>query len=111
MLNNALLVSIILITLTIKVYATEEESIPNGSQITIANKYAERYCSAKEDHFFDGLDNEKILKYSYFKYMGLKSEEITPTNIYSTLINQIKEKCTITIEEENELYKFLLNGN
>ena len=26
--------------------------------------------------FFDVLDNEKTLKYSYFKYIGLMSDEI-----------------------------------
>ena len=110
-LSNALVISIILIIVSIKVYAYEEKSFSNRSQIIILNKYAERFCSAKADHFFDGLDNEKTLKYSYFKYIGLQSEEIIPKNMYPGLINQIKEKCIITIEEENELNEFLLNGN
>ena len=110
-LSNALVISIILIIVSIKVYAYEEESFSNRSQIIILNKYAERFCSAKADHFFDGLDNEKTLKYSYFKYIGLQSEEIIPKNMYPGLINQIKEKCIITIEEEKELNEFLLNGN
>ena len=110
-LSNTLVISIILIIVSIKVYAYEEESFSNRSQIIILNKYAERFCSAKADHFFDGLDNEKTLKYSYFKYIGLQSEEIIPKNMYPGLINQIKEKCIITIEEEKELNEFLLNGN
>ena len=110
-LSNALVISIILIIVSIKVYAYEEKSFSNRSQIIILNKYAERFCSAKADHFFDGLDNEKTLKYSYFKYIGLQSEEIIPKNMYPGLINQIKEKCIITIEEEKELNEFLLNGN
>ena len=110
-LSNTLVISIILIIVSIKVYAYEEKSFSNRSQIIILNKYAERFCSAKADHFFDGLDNEKTLKYSYFKYIGLQSEEIIPKNMYPGLINQIKEKCIITIEEEKELNEFLLNGN
>jgi len=108
---NAFVILIILITVSIQVYASGDESIPNESQIIIENKYAERFCNAKADHFFDGLDNEKTLKYSYFKYIGLQSEKMLPTNIYPTLINQIKEKCIITTEEEKELNEFLLNGN
>ena len=59
-----------------KVYASENESILDESQIIIANKYSERFCIAKEDHYFEGLDNEKTLKYSYYKYIGLQSEKI-----------------------------------
>ena len=64
------------VALSSKVHGYDKDSIPDKSQIIIANKYAERFCSAKADNFFEGLDNEKILKYSYFKYIGLMSEEI-----------------------------------
>ncbi len=37
-----------------KVHASENEEILNKSQIIITNKYAERFCSAKADHFFMG---------------------------------------------------------
>ena len=50
--------------LSSQVHGVENESILDKSQIIIANKYAERFCSAKADHFFEGLDNEKTLKYS-----------------------------------------------
>ena len=58
--------------------------------------------------FFDGLDNEKTLKYSYFKYIGLMSEEIYSKDMYKPLINQIREKCFITNEEEREINEFFL---
>ena len=106
-----LLIFFIFIPLSFKVHAYENELALDKSQIIIANKYAERFCSAKADHFFEGLDNEKILKYSYFKYIGLQSEEIFSKDMYKYLINQIKEKCIINDEEENELNKFLINGN
>ena len=30
----------------------------------IAKKYVKNFCRPKADHFFEGLDNEKTLKYS-----------------------------------------------
>ena len=85
----------------------ENESILDKSQIIIANIYAERFCSAKADHYFEGLDNEKALKYSYFKYIGMQSEEINSKDIYKLLINQIREKCLITNEEEREINELI----
>ena len=96
----------IFIALSSQANSFENESILDTSQILIANKYAERFCSAKADHYFEGLDNEKTLKYSYFNYIGLKSEEILSKDMYKPLINQIKEKCLITNEEERELNEF-----
>ena len=94
------------IALSSKVHAYENESILDKSQILIANKYAERFCIAKADHYFEGLDNEKTLKYSYFNYIGLKSEEILSKDMNKPLINQIREKCLITNEEEREINEF-----
>ena len=101
----------IFIALSSKVNGYENESILDKSQIIIANKYAERFCSAKADHYFEGLDNEKTLKYSYFNYIGLKSEEILSKDMYKPLINQIREKCLITNEEEREINEFLIEAN
>ena len=95
------------IALSSKVKAAELEYSLNKSQITITNKYADMFCSAKADHFFDGLDNEKTLKYSYFKYIGLQSEEMFSNDMYHHFINQIREKCLITKEEEKEINEFL----
>ena len=53
--------------------------------------------------FFEGLDNEKTLKYSYFQYIGLMSDEIVLKGMYKPLINQIREKCLINNDEEREL--------
>ena len=96
----------IFIALSSKVSSYENESILDKSQIIIANKYAERFCSAKADHFFKGLDNEKTLKYSYFQYIGLLSKEMYSKDMYKPLINEIREKCLITNEEERELNEF-----
>ena len=93
----------IFIALSSQVNGFENESILDKSQILIANKYAERFCSAKADHYFEGLDNEKTLKYSYFKYIGLQSKEMYSKDMYQTLINQIRIKCIITNEEEREI--------
>ena len=98
----------IVIALSSEVQGLENESFLDKSQILITNKYAERFCSAKADHYFEGLDNEKTLKYSYFKYIGLQSKEINSKDMYNPLINQIKEKCLITNEEEREINQFFL---
>ena len=106
----ALAVFIIFNVSAFKVHAYENKSIQNKSQILIARKYAEIFCSAKEDHFFEGLENEKTLKYSYFKYIGLQNEEMISKDLYRNLINQIREKCTITNEEESEMNKYILKA-
>tara|TARA_Y100001968_G_scaffold322624_1_gene359037 strand:+ start:1261 stop:1632 length:372 start_codon:yes stop_codon:yes gene_type:complete len=104
--SYALAVLLIFNVSSSKVHAINNEAILDKSQIIIANKYAERICSAKADHFFEGLDNEKTLKYSYFKYIGLQSEEIFSKDLQKTFINQIRKKCLITNKEEKELNEF-----
>ena len=94
--------------LSSKVHGYENESRLDKSQITIANKFAERFCSAKAEHYFEGLENEKTLKYSYFKYMGLHSKEMQSKDIFQTLINQIRASCFINNEEEREINEFFL---
>ena len=89
-----------------KTYASGNDVDPNRTQTIIANKYAEKFCSAKFDNFFEGLDDEKTLKYSYFKYIGLKNEEIFSKDLYKILIHQIKEQCNITNKEEREINEF-----
>ena len=91
-----------------KILALENEDRRSESEIIIANKYAEIFCSAKADNFFEGLENEKTLKYSYFKYRGLHNEEIFSNDFYKPLIHQIKEKCDIRKEEEKEIKEFYI---
>ena len=108
----ALTIILIFIQFSYKVYALEREPSLNNQQAIITNKYAERFCSAKADKFFEGLDNEKTLKYSYFKYIGLKNEKIFSKDFYTALINKIKEECGIKKEEEEDIKKFYeLNKN
>ena len=91
------------------VLASEEENLLNSSKIKITNQYAESFCNAKADHFFDGLDNEKTLKYSYFKYIGLQNKKIFSKDLYKQLINVIREKCVITDKEIGEIDKIFFN--
>ena len=42
------------ITHSFKVHASENEFILDKPQMIIANKYAERFCSAKADNFLKG---------------------------------------------------------
>ncbi len=108
LLSCALVIMLILNLSTSKVHALEDKSNLNKSQIIITNRIAERFCDAKADHFFEGLDNEMTLKYSYFKYIGLQSDEKLSKDIYQNVINQIKYKCLISNKEESELNKFFL---
>ena len=107
--SYALAFLFIFIALSSKVNGYENESNLDKSQIIIPNKYAERFCNAKADHFFEGLENEKTLKYSYFQYMGLVSEEVFSTDMYKALINQIRANCLISNDEEREIYELLSN--
>ena len=91
-----------------KVYAAEIESIQNIKQRKSIEKIAEKFCIAIADHFFEGLENEKTLKYSYFKYIGIQDKEIYTKDMLESLINQINEKCLISKEEERELNEFFL---
>ena len=100
----------IFIALSSQVYGFENESTLDKSQIIIENKYAERFCSAKADHYFEGPDNEKTLKYSYFKYIGFQDKELLSEGMYKSLINKIKENCIISNEEEIELHEYFLKG-
>ena len=98
----------IFVALSSQVLGFENESTLDKSQIIITNKYAERFCNAKADHFFEGLDNEKTLKYSYFQYIGLMSDEIVLKDMYKPLINQIRERCLLNNKEESEINEFIL---
>ena len=84
----------------------ESEPSLDKSQISIASKNAERYCNSKMDNFFKGLDNEKTLKYSYFKYIGFKNENLLSKEFEEVLINKIKAKCNINKLEEDEIKEF-----
>ena len=95
---------------TYKIDGLENEDIINKGEIIVINKYAERFCSAKADNFFEGLENEKTLKYSYFKYIGFQNEDQFSNDYYKLLIHQIKEKCSIKKEEEKEIKDFYM-GN
>ena len=89
------------------VNALENDSIQNYSKIKIIKKYADKFCNSKDDNFFEGLENEKTLKYSYFRYIGFQDKELSK-GMYKSLINQIKENCMISNEEEIELNEFFL---
>ncbi len=91
--------------------ATENDYILEKSQIINLNNYSESFCSAKADHFFEGLDNEKTLKFSYFKYIGSNNKELFDNETCQLLIKTIKTKCDISTIEEKELYEFFIKGN
>ena len=109
--NYALVVLIMLIVSPSKINASENEPILKKSQITTTVKFAEKFCSAKADNFFEGLSNEKNLKYSYYKYIGLNNEEIFSKEMYKLLINQIRKECPISNSEEIEIKEFITKND
>ena len=96
--NFGLIILLITIFFCRTVNASENESIQNYSKIKIIQKYADKFCNSKEDSFFEGLENEKTLKYSYFKYIGFQDKELLSEGMYESLINKIKENCMISNE-------------
>ena len=106
----SILIAIILTSMLFlpKVVASENQSKISNSKIIIANKYANKFCNAKADNFFKGLENEKALKLSYFRYIGLQGKEMVSNDMYIEIMNTIREQCSPSIEEENELTQFIL---
>ena len=90
-----------------EVNASESYAEVNMPEIIIADKYAESICSAKADNFFEGLENEKALKYSYFRYIGPQISKKLSKEMNKLILQQIKDKCFITNEEETEINDFL----
>ena len=97
---------LICVALISKVNASSNFPTINDAQVKIVEKYAEKFCIAIDDNLFEGLKNEKDLKYSYFRYIGSQTIDIFSTDIYEILINQINEKCKIGNEEVIELLEF-----
>ncbi len=102
----ALVFFMLLLSVSSKVNAYYIEPLQNNSQKIVSEKIAEKICSANEDHLFDGLENEKTLKFSYLRYIGIKDKEIFSTDYYDSLITQIREKCLISKNAERELREF-----
>ncbi len=113
--NFALIICMILLSTSSKVNAYYIEPLQNNSEkiasekIT-SEKIAEKFCSANSDHLFDGLENEKTLKFSYLRYIGINGKELFSKDSYETLINQIREKCLISKNDERELNEFFYEG-
>ena len=97
--NFALIICMILLSTSSKVNAYYIEPLQNNSEKIASEKIAEKFCSANSDHLFDGLENEKTLKFSYLRYIGIKGKELFSKDFYETLINQIREKCLIELNE------------
>ena len=106
----ALIICLIFVVLSLKVNSSDIESIQSNSPKINSDKIAEKFCSAKADNFFEGLDNEKTLKYTYFRYIGIQGKDTFSREIYEHLINQIRRKCLISKEEARELNEFFLKG-
>tara|TARA_B100000965_G_scaffold406127_1_gene443330 strand:- start:3922 stop:4236 length:315 start_codon:yes stop_codon:yes gene_type:complete len=97
---------VIFVNLEAQTNASEIEAIEDSSYISINNSYIEKFCSAKADNFFEGLENEKALKFSYFRYIGLNNTNTK--DHYKSFIEQIKRTCFMSENDEKDLYEYLL---
>ena len=107
--NFLLIIFLISTTFIAEVYGSDDLSTMNQSIVKIAEKYAEKFCTAKDDYLFEGLKNEKDLKYSYFRYISSYTIDTYSSDTYEILLSQIKGKCKISNEEESELMEFFKN--
>ena len=84
--------------------------IVNTSEINLEKKIALKYCDAQNKKFFEGLDDELILKYQYFfSYIDKKylPEEKT---LLSSLITEVESICSKKVSEiKKKELKLLLN--
>ena len=103
-----LIISMTLIFTNSRVNSLEKETVQINSQKINIEQYAKSYCNAKADHFFDGLENEKSLKYSYFRYVNSLDKNIITNEIYNNLMNQIRKNCQISTNEEKELNDYFI---
>ena len=84
-----------------KVNTSETDTISNRSEIKIKKHYFEKLCSAKADKFSKGLENEKTLKYSYFRYIGFHNKDNFSMNSYQSLIDQIKKVVALQMKKKD----------
>ena len=97
-----------LVILTFIVLYTYEPSY--SENISFEYNLALKYCDSLEKKLFEGLDNEKTLKYSYF-FNSLNEKELKNKFKYLNLFEtEVEKKCKhkLTKQEIEELNKLLV---
>ena len=97
-----------LVILTFIVLYTYEPSY--SENISFEYNLALKYCDSLERKLFEGLDNEKTLKYSYF-FNSLNEKELKNKFKYLNLFEtEVEKKCKhkLTKQEIEELNKLLV---
>tara|TARA_Y100001968_G_C19453968_1_gene770836 strand:- start:10657 stop:11169 length:513 start_codon:yes stop_codon:yes gene_type:complete len=96
---------IVLIFLILFLDTSKGESktlVPINTEIKIDQKLAFKYCEAIDKKFFEGLDNELILKYEYL-FSSISKDSID--NMDQFLENfsyQVKSICSYELSENNK---------
>ncbi len=87
-----------------------------SKELNIEIDFASKYCDSKEKKFFDGLENEKELKYQFF-FNSIKIEDIkNKKDLLSNIFSEIEVNCQYILSENdkkeiNNLIKILLSNN
>ena len=99
------------ISLVILTFIVLYTNTPSYSEnISSVDNLALKYCDSLERKLFEGLDNEKTLKYSYF-FNSLNEKELKNKFKYLNLFEtEVEKKCKhkLTKQEIEELNKLLV---
>ena len=87
-----------------------------SKELNIEIDFASKYCDSKEKKFFDGLEDEKELKYQFF-FNSIKINDIkNKKDLLSNIFSEIEVNCQYILSENdkkeiNDLIKILLSNN
>ena len=86
-----------------------------SKELNIEIDFASKYCDSKEKKFFDGLEDEKELKYQFF-FNSIKINDIkNKKDLLSNIFSEIEVNCQYILSENdkkeiNDLIKILLSN-
>ena len=86
-----------------------------SKELNIEIDFASKYCDSKEKKFFDGLEDEKELKYQFF-FNSIKINDIkNKKDLLSNIFSEIEVNCQYILSENDkkeiyDLIKILLSN-
>ena len=106
---------IVINILLVAIFLSFSESAFSNDMSTEKN-LAYKYCKSLESNMFEGLDNERILKFEYF-FNAINKEGIDDERkIVRNLTSEVEKTCSYKLKSEEEDYfrtelkKYLFNN-
>ena len=106
---------IVINILLVAIFLSFSESAFSNDMSTEKN-LAYKYCKSLESNMFEGLDNERILKFEYF-FNAINKEAIDDEKkIVRNLTSEVEKICSYKLKSEEEDYfrtelkKYLFNN-